>query len=1150
MQNLVLTTKGLHTYNNYFSEVPNGALTEALNVIIDRDGVIEPRRGLFQYGDELAVTTERVSQLINYKDRLLRHTTGSQLAYDNGSGTFTNFSGTFSEIEPGLRIKSIESNGNLYFTTSEGIKKLSATSASQFSSISPIQAGGVKALNLSAAIDYTTPGFLTTQAKVAYSVVWGFRDINDNLILGTPSARVVVENISATDSCIVKLTFSVPDAVTSTSYFYQVYRTAIVPNTTDPGQEFNLVIEDFVTSAQITAGVVSNLEDVTPDDFRASGTPLYTNPVSGDGIEQANDAPPFAKDIALFNGITFYANTKTIQRLNLSQISIENLISGTSSVSISDGTTTRTYTYQGTIETFTADFTGCALTDLYNAVTGPAKYFTITSSSDERSYYVWYYRTASDEDPLVTGKLGIKVDISAAATLSDAIDITLTAIDTATGDFNITRTLDVLTIACSNNGFMTTSPTETISGPFAISTDGLGTGEDASTQKILLPRIPGIGENGPTTAQQIELASQSLINVINQDNSGLVYAFYLSGATDVPGEFYLEQRTITGLAFFVTADTSTTGADFNPTLPISGSTVISSNEVRPNRLYYSKYQQPEAVPLLNYVDIGPKDQEIKRIISLREGLFVFKPEGVYRISGTSSPFIPLLFDNSVSIIAPDSATVLNNQIYALTDQGVVSVSDTGVAIISRPIYDKLIDITRSNYNYKFTTFGVAYRSDNSYLLCTVSTASDNYATQIFRYNTFTNSWTRWEKDITCGIINSADNKLYFGSGDIAYIEKERKSLDASDYCDREYSKDIITNGIVDNVIQLNNLTNVNIGDVLQQTQYLTVAQFNRVLKKLDTDPQVSDTDYFSSLEFLAGEDPRNKISTLAVKLDADTGISDNDYSTVIASKSGIGVNAAISGIQTEITDIGHGLEVGRYITISNSTTTPSINETYRVVQATANTFKIDATITVAGTLDYTTPINDFRDIQGCFNIAVNKLNNDPGVFYTNYPDSEGTIQFKVIISSKDTVNSKITAHISSPFIAGPSTVFSAIQTDIVWAPQFFGDPSTMKQVSEGTFMFQDKNFNDSTVSYASDLNPSYSEINVNGSGYGDFGEFNWSEQYWGGVAAPTPIRTFVPKEKQRCRFIRIRFEHQIAYEKYSLYGVSLKFRAYSTKAYR
>lgn len=1161
MQSLVLTARGLHTYNNYFSQVPvPGALVEALNVIIDRDGVLEPRRGFFQYGEAFPIQGDRAKNLFSYKSRLMVHRSDNTLAYDsNNAGSFVAFAGSYSEIDPGIRIKALEANGNFYFVEQSGVKKLSVADSSSFGSAGVISAGGIKALNLTASPDYTSTGFLEPNSKVAYRIVWGYKDANNNLILGSPSARAVVENISATDSCKVQLSFPIPAGVTDTSFFYQVYRTAVFSATLptpapDPGDEMYLVIEEFTPSA--APGTIT-VTDITPDDFRASGTLLYTNPVSGEGIGQANEPPPFAKDIASYKNYTFYANTKTVQRLNLSLLSVQNFVSDTSAISISDGTTTRTYTFRGTIETYTADFALAPSTgsDYLAGVGNPGYYFTIDSSSDERSYYVWYQNSPTDEvDPAVTGKLGIVVSILPGDTSAQVAAKTLTAIDAATADFNISQTGDVLTIKCANNGDVTATPTTTIPTVFSISKDGLGSGEDVSTQKVLLPRIPIAPDlNGPTTGQQVEQAAQSLVNVINGDSSGLVYAFYLSSNTDVPGQILLEQRLITGPAVFINSDSTLTGANFTPSLSTTGQAVISSNEVSPNRLYYSKFQQPEAVPLLNYLDIGPRDKQIQRIVALRDGLFIFKEEGLYRLSGESAPFNVAGFDNSISLIAPDSATVLNNQIYALTTQGVVTVTDSGVSIISRPIYDQILKVTRENYAFKTATFGVGYESDASFFLFTVTDTVDTYATQCFRYNNITNSWTRWEMPRTCGIVNPIDNRMYLGAGDVNYIEKERKSLDASDYNDRQFDKSILTNGVVnEKTLIINSVSNAEVGDVVQQVQYLTIAQYNRILKKLDTDPSVNDTDYYSSLVFSAGEDPRSKLVDLATKLDADLGVSDNDYLSSIGIKSGPFTGAPITGTTTTIpVASGHGLLPGRYVTISGSSTTPSINGLHEVISVTATSFTIDFQTTAsAGLGTYATPVNEFIDIQGCFNIIINKLNLDPGVFYTNYQLSQGTVDYKAIVDVIDVANNRLTVHIQAPFLAGDLTLFKAIKTQITWAPQFFGDPSIFKQVNSGTFMFQDKNFNNSIVSYSSDLSPSFYEIPINGAGYGDFGEFQWSNQNWGGTAAPIPIRTLIPQQKQRCRFMYIRFTHKVAFEKFSLYGVSLAFRNYSNRAYK
>ena len=195
-QTVILNAAGLVTSPNELSR-EDGALIEASNVVIRRDGIIEQRRGFNLYGSELPLINERVKQLATYKNRILRHYS-DKLAFDsNGTGAFLDFAGSINETEGGLRIKLVESNGNLYFTTSDGIKKLSARNADDFTVSNGFitSAGAVKAVDVSGQIIYTPnsqSAFLPQDAAVAYRIVWAYRDINANLILGAPSQRAVV----------------------------------------------------------------------------------------------------------------------------------------------------------------------------------------------------------------------------------------------------------------------------------------------------------------------------------------------------------------------------------------------------------------------------------------------------------------------------------------------------------------------------------------------------------------------------------------------------------------------------------------------------------------------------------------------------------------------------------------------------------------------------------------------------------------------------------------------------------------------------------------------------------------------------------------------------------------------------------------------
>lgn len=292
--------------------------------------------------------------------------------------------------------------------------------------------------------------------------------------------------------------------------------------------------------------------------------------------------------------------------------------------------------------------------------------------------------------------------------------------------------------------------------------------------------------SGGTPAENIEDTTYNLIAVINQSASNtLVYAFYLSGYDDLPGQVLIEERGIGGAIFAVT---SSKGSSFAPVFSLTGTTHESSNDEAKNRIYIAKSKQPEAVPILNYLDAGSADKDIFRGIALRDSVFIFKDDGIYRLSGEdASNFRVDLFDNTATIKGMETAVALNNQVFLYSDQGVIAVSDSGVAVVSRPIESDLAELS-SYTNFASASFGVAYESARKYLFFTVTASNDEVATQCYVYNSFTNSWTTWEMTRNCGLVNPGDGKLYLGSADESkkYIYGERKTYTLFDYAMEEW----------------------------------------------------------------------------------------------------------------------------------------------------------------------------------------------------------------------------------------------------------------------------------------------------------------------------------------------------------------------------
>lgn len=1604
--------KGLSTFHSEIQREA-GSLTVADNIVLNADNTAEPRRGMTNFGDSLPLEEDRVKQLLTYRDRILRHYNGSLQFDSDGNGTFVNFSGTYNEIESGIRIKSAQSNGNLYFTTTDGIKKISALNNTQFTSNADYitSAGGPKALDVIGSIVPTIGGFLIEDSVAAYRIVWGLRDVNDNVILGEPSGRLLISNPTGSSDSDVSLTFSVPEEVTTSDYFYQVYRTGVTLGSNEsPGDDMNLVFEENYDN--ITNPSTITLIEQQPESFRVSGTLLYTNPNSGGGISSSNAKPPIAKDIAVFKNSTFYANTSTTQNKQVTLLGLSDFVSGETKFNIANSQNIREYKFVGSNGTSNIR---CG----NQSETTENGYIQIYSANDEKNYVLWMNK-GTGSNPLILGSIGIEIDISE---YTD-INISTTAINVSTDTFNyvnhgyvdgtkgqflpvgilsggllehtdyyvikvdndnfkvaksqidvlsnnsvdilsqgtvttvfktstantiaekIKSTVDnnvsfasdftteidndLITFSLNNNGTSTntlitnlTSPwsinspeitpvrldlpvnttpggyislytlndidqyviwftvdlvgtapvvpgalliqvnlssTDTLSDVWAktksactldiinsqftsdflipkkffvdgsisgiefetitngivnnlTTTNGLGgewsvglrttyitvadktTTNDSSYISIHSPNnekeyiiwydktgtaIPptvsgdqikidisivpnnlviglgsvnfgsnkivigsplyetgmycyltlnnppsnlptglsentpywiidngdntislassydnaiaeteivfpadgddsikihteeargitnqtlltlnnnvsfssdfdiedispdeitgelkiktkiagkcstsidsddftgtienneqvnitqgslseqGTGENYNTTtggdvllssissvAGSIDETSRSLIRAINQDTNGICYAYYQSGPDDLPGIIRLEARELIDEAFYVSVTGTNINTKFSPTLPESvtsdlciiptptntinfttshkfnvndfiyaygqsespygtdstpsllgtyyvvnsnpGKTtmqlsstkggspiefsvgsclldgtyfkanVFSSKEENPNYLYYSKTDQPESVPLVNFLSIGSKSSPIERIVPLRDALYVIKSDSIYQVTGNSpDDFGSFLYDNTLGIIAPDTAAVLNNQLFFLSDSGITQVSDTGAQTISRDIEDKILGVTKSGFNYRTVGFALGYETDRAYLIYLPTEKDDTTATQSFRYNPFNNSWTRWMlRNNTCGLITSdsgetISNHLILGSGSRSFIEIERKNFDRSDYTDEQYVIIIASEAVseTNNTIKVPTSNNIEVGDTFVQSQYLSLSRFNRILKMLDIDPYLDDSDYFSLLEIKTGDNLENKLNELITKVDLDDTI--GTYSLP---------------------------------TIPYAVTPPS------------------------------QPSIKMKQIGDNYNIFVNELNLSDGIFFTTYQliDMSYSLDYEAIITNVDIPTNTITVGFSVPFFVGKLTHHKGYTCDIEFAPQTFGDPGILKHTPESSFVFDSNNFYSAIASFKSDISGAFTEVPFRGKGPGFWGGAVWDNGVWGDLGNDNPLRILVPRDKSRNRYLICKFKHKNARETFKLLGISIKMKATSTRAYR
>jgi hypothetical protein len=825
--------------------------------------------------------------------------------------------------------------------------------------------------------------------------------------------------------------------------------------------------------------------------------------------------------------------------------------------------------------------------EVVNVSQGLSSYINLYSAEDTIHYYIWFNK-GNSIDPLVNQAIGIEVDISSELIAdSENVSVYLRQALLDNLDFFVTLTNPSggVIVTNSENGESTNSSTfeniETdIGNGWAITTDIEGIGEDTSTQSCKWSINPSI-------AISIEETARSFVRVVNRDVDSPVNAFYLSGEEDIPGLILLENRNVEDKPFYVgVRNTGNIGKDisteFDPALPFAegklgteitvgdivkllGEDIIrvsfekhglnvgdeiyfylgpideqsnvdqikqtftviekieegidpnnnfylefsqiidttnspsfyfyktdqaSENEVKPNRLYYSKLLQPEAVPIGNFLDVGSRDFPIERIIALRDTLFVLKTDGIYMLTGFGAPFAVRILDNTSKIIAPDSAVVLNNQIYCLTDDGVASITESGISIISRPIEDRLLEVTGQDFDFRLSTFAVPYDNDKAYILWLPVSSEDTVSKQAYRYNYYERTWTRWTVSATSGVVSN-DSILYLGDGERPYTLKERKSRSRLDFSDINFTLQIPPDSVIgETTIRLSNFSKVEVGDVLVQEQYVTIDVYNNLLLKLDLDPLVipDENEKYEAIKAAPGDNISTKLDQLEQKLISD------------------GIN------------------------ISDRTWIPSAQD-----------------------LETSTFAEYIRDE---FNAFIDELNNEnSGTQYKTYSKANQLIQYESIVDSKNTKRpdlNRISVLMPHRFFEGDIEIYKAIKAEIQWNPLHFGDPSAQKQFSKGTVIVDQNNFTKATVSYSSDVSQGFVDIEKQGKGVGYFSSGNYGDSnlYWGGDGNDVPLLNIIPREKQRGRYLNVKFQHAVAREGFRVLGVTTVVRAVSDRGYR
>jgi hypothetical protein len=840
-QEVKLKAAGLFTHPNQL-DLPEGALVQADNVVIRRDGVIEPRRGLAYYA------AETFDRLFSYRGRLLGHTaTANKLKHDSGSGTFTEKTGTYSHPDASAKMRAAEAAQNLYLTTSAGVYRLDSPTGTPELAGAPMAPGferdqrvataaigglvrvsNVVTATTSAAHGFyvgqvvhmnsageanfakgnktvasvpsvtsftyaetganssstgaqtflpaalvTSGGFLADGSQVAYRVIFNAPDANNREKPGAASPRVVVANADGTPGWVtaeaknVVLRVFVPSTVKAT-HSVRLYRSKQVDAAIEPEDEMQLVWEALVKDAEITQGWL-DITDITPDALR--GDTLYTSP-SQEGEDGNNFPPPLAWDVVAFKERLLYGRTTQPATLTLSLLGVggtAGLQAGDTLV-VAEGVSGLPFVATAGTPTlawhFRLETGGTVSQNIRNTA------LNLCAAINRNPGPAWARYVSGPDDPpgriALLARLPTYTDLRMAVSLATAVN---------------TRFAFAPTLGTAAGQFDLARAGSTVTATITSGRVAFLVGESVTVSASVMAEFP----NGDKVVTSVATST-----------------------------FTYEEAGVGGAGPRVSAE---------PTNLSKGNPDIGKA-----RVYESKPGQPDAVPLLDYEDLGSEGAELLKMVALRDSVFAFKEDGLYRGVDGVAGMEWRLFDPTIILLAPDTAVALGNQVYALTTQGVVAISDTGSEIVSRPIETTLLPL-QIRAATKTAAFAIARETEREYEL-RLPSETGSTPSQAYIYNTITNAWTRDTVPALHGLQHPADDRRYLASP--PQVTVERKAFAGGDY-EADVGLAVDVDSSSGSEATLVDATGVAVGDVLDVGDRLVILAVAGNVLTLDGD---------------------------------------------------------------------------------------------------------------------------------------------------------------------------------------------------------------------------------------------------------------------------------------------------------------------------
>lgn len=753
---LTLRAAGLYTDPNPHSDAPAGALRTADNVVIRRAGVLEPRPGFRPEGVEgsnryvglhpapTGDTSEFYSQ-----------TTGG---LDDDSGTAITLSGEYAGVaitQPGeyAGASAAKAFDALYIPSwgGGGVARVRNGVAQR--------AGLPRPQTPELTVGVADSGnWIATASSVAYRVTLAAY-VGDRLIVSAPSGYIFTTNATgSTASVSVRVSFAEAPAVQA-GWFIQVYRSPVVASTVVPSDEMALVQEYEVTSADVAAGFADILDQST-----IAGASLYTN-ATQQGALQENGRPPSCKVLESFNDMLFFGNVREAQRLVLSfglDVSDQVQTGGLADFAIADATVVRT---SGGFpsQDYSADLYMVNNGEYVNSVAGT----TVDA-------YTWIDTLGSTWE----------MSQNAKATANAAWDSVFWAwIYTDAG---------ITPADYTEYYWYASGESQAVN---------LGAGELRSNARGMEQWAWSIARREAVTASVLDGAAAAGGAAVGQKSILLERDSYVGGLS--PSESF-SVRLPRSFQRYIDASTPVFNASGGTGDEAPAIEYLSVAEERVNRVFYSKKQEPEHVPPVNFIDIGADSEPILAMRATRRALFVFKTDGIWTISGDTPETLRVeQIDSTARLLHPKAVTVGGDRVFAWTDAGVVMLSEGGVAAnLSAPAIEP--DLRAIQITLQATTdpatgscYGAFLRyqdGEERLLLGVPSSAASASAASVYQYDMRTQAWTRWTSGRQYSDAATIGGRILFAGLDASVTGEVWRETLASD--EAPFADDAVTDAIV------------------------------------------------------------------------------------------------------------------------------------------------------------------------------------------------------------------------------------------------------------------------------------------------------------------------------------------------------------------